>query len=91
MKHVYVDSEQSAVYYPDTNVSQGLVNLRRRALHVVPASAEVVPELAERSDAQLLLELRVLLLLGQQDLLQCADLFFQLATHRQIVCLFLLS
>lgn len=47
----------------------------------MPASAEVVFELAQRSDAQFLLEVGVLLLFGRQHLLQRADLLLQLDTH----------
>lgn len=43
----------------------------------MPAPAEVVPELAQGSDAQLLSEVRVLLLFGHQNLLQRADLLLQ--------------
>lgn len=49
----------------------------------MPASAEVGFELAQRSDAQFLFELRMLLLFGRQNLPQCADLLFQLDMHRK--------
>lgn len=49
----------------------------------MPASAEVVFELAQRSDAQFLPEVGVLLLFGRQNLLQCADLLLQLDIHEK--------
>lgn len=60
-------------------------NLRRGGLHVLPASAQVVLELAQRIDAQFLSELCLLLLLGRQNLPQCVDLLFQLnmKTHNE--------
>lgn len=44
----------------------------------MPASAEVVSELAQRREAQFLFEVRVLLLFGRQNLPQGADLLLQL-------------
>lgn len=58
-------------------------HLRRGGLHVVPASAEVVFELAQRRDAQFLFEVGVLLLFGRQNLLQRTDLLFQLDVHNK--------
>lgn len=57
-------------------------NSRRGRLHVMPASAEVVSELAQRRDAQFLSEVRLLLLFRRQNLLQRADLLFQLDANK---------
>lgn len=61
-----------------THTFSSSVYLRHGGLHVMPASAEVVSELAQRREAQFLFELRMLLLFGRQNLLQGADLLFQL-------------
>lgn len=58
------------------------LNLRHGGLHVLPASAEVVLQLAQWCDAQLLFELGVLPLFGRQHLPQRADLLLQLDAHK---------
>lgn len=65
------------------SVSHTHINVRCRALHVVPAFAEVVSEVAQRSDAQFLPEFRVLFLFGPQNLPECIHLFFQLDTQKK--------
>lgn len=59
------------------------INVRCGALHVVPAFAEVVSELTQRTDAQFLLEFRMLFLFGRQNLPECINLLFQLDTHKK--------
>lgn len=41
-----------------------LLNLRHGGLHVTPTSAKVIPEIVQRSDAQFLSEICMLLLFG---------------------------
>lgn len=70
--------------------------LRVGGLDILPALAEVLPQLGERTEAQLPLQLAGVPLLGRQDLAQRVDLLLHLHnTHRSnLGCnslLFLLS
>ena len=65
-----------------SGVSPGEHNLRNRGLHVMPALGDVVFEIAERTDAQFLSEVGLLLLFRCQHLPQSADLLFQLGREQ---------